>query len=187
MRTFFRKLHTWLSIPVGIIITIVCLTGSILVFQDEILHLANPSHYYLEETAGKEKLPLHKLIPMVNAQLDSNSVASVQIFDDPKRTYTMTLKEGFRISAFVNPYTGKITGMYKFRESPFYTVMALHRWLMDGTRTWGKYSVGISTLLFVIILITGLVLWMPRRLNMSRFKIQHRKGKRRLWHDLHNV
>lgn len=186
MRIFLKKLHKWLSIPVGLIITIVCLTGAILVFQDEILELSNPSHYFIKETKGNP-IPLDELIPMVNAQLDSNSVASVQISHDPERTYRMTLAEGFRITAFVNQYTGEVTGMYKFRESPFFTIMSLHRWLMDGSRTWGKYTVGISTLIFVFILITGLIVWMPRRWNRSRFKIQLKKGKKRLFYDMHNV
>lgn len=186
MRVFLKKLHKWLSIPVGIIITIVCLTGAILVFQDEILELSNPSHYFIKETK-ETPIPLEELIPMVNAQLDSNTVASVQISHDPGRTYRMTLTEGFRFTAFVNQYTGEVTGIYKFRESPFYTVMTLHRWLMDGSRTWGKYTVGISTLIFVFILISGFIVWMPRRLNKSRFKIQMKKGKKRLFYDLHNV
>jgi len=176
----------WLSIPIGIIITVVCLTGAILVFQDEILELSNPSHYFVDE-AKEKPISLDKLVPMVNAQLENNSIADVKVSSDKERTYTMTLAEGFRESVFVDPYTGKITGEYKFRESPFYTIMALHRWLMDGSRTWGKYTVGISTLLFVIILITGFIVWMPRRLNKSRFKIQYKKGKKRLLYDLHNV
>lgn len=186
MRPFLKKLHKWLSLPVGIIITIVCLTGAILVFQDEILELSNPSHYFVDVVKEKP-MPLEELIPKVNAQLDSNSVASVQISDDPKRTYRMTLAEGFRITAFVNQYTGEVTGMYKFQESTFYTIMVLHRWLMDGSRTWGKYTVGISTLIFVFILISGVIVWMPKRWNRSRFKIQFRKGRKRLFYDMHNV
>jgi len=186
MRIFLKKLHTWLSIPAGIIITIVCLTGAILVFQDEILEISNPSHYFIEDIKGTP-LPLDELIPIVNAQLDSNTVASVQISHDPERTYRMVLTEGFRVSAFVNQYTGEVTGFYKFQENPFYIIMALHRWLMDGSRTWGKYTVGISTLIFVIILISGFIIWMPRRMNKSRFKIQYRKGTKRLLYDLHNV
>ena len=37
MKKFFAKIHLWLSIPFGIIIAIVCLTGAILVFEAEIL------------------------------------------------------------------------------------------------------------------------------------------------------
>ena len=42
MRKFFAKVHLWLSIPFGIIIAIVCLTGAILVFETEILELGYP-------------------------------------------------------------------------------------------------------------------------------------------------
>ncbi len=186
MRKIFKILHKWLSIPVGLIMTIVCLSGAILVFQEEILEIANPHHYFVEEVKG-EPIPLNELIPMVNSQLDSSSVANVKITSDPRRTYTMTQKDGFRISIFVDQYTGKVTGYYSFRDHPFFTVMSLHRWLMDGTHTWGKYIVGWCTLIFGIILITGMVIWFPREFKKSRFKIQFRKGKKRLWHDLHNV
>ena len=46
MRKFFAKVHLWLSIPFGIIIAIVCLTGAILVFETEILELGYPSRYF---------------------------------------------------------------------------------------------------------------------------------------------
>ena len=186
MRIFLKKLHKWLSIPVGIIITIVCLTGAIMVFQDEIQELTNPERYFVSEVKNSP-IPLEELIPMVNAQLDSNTVADVKISHDPERTYAMTLSKGFRISVFVDQYSGKVTGIYEFQKSPFYTVMTLHRWLMDDSHTWGKYTVGISTFIFVFILISGFIIWMPRRLNKSRFKIQFKKGKKRLFYDLHNV
>lgn len=181
-----RKLHLWLSIPVGVIIFIVCITGAMLVFQDEVLRWVHPSHYYVSEIKG-EPIPLDELIPRVNAQLSDNSVVTVQVFSDPGRTYTMGLKEGFRVSAFVNPYTAEITGYYSFQESPFYVIMRLHRWLMDGTRTWGKYAVGISTQLFILILITGLFIRPSKFFRKSTFVISKGKGKARLLYDLHNV
>ena len=36
MRKLFAKIHLWLSIPLGILISIICLTGAILVFEQEI-------------------------------------------------------------------------------------------------------------------------------------------------------
>ena len=43
----------------------------------------------------------------------------------------------------------------------------LHRWLMDvpprkGDKTVGKTIVGVTTLVFVAILISGVVIWIPR-------------------------
>lgn len=186
MKKYVRKLHLWLSFPVGIIIFITCLTGAMLVFQEEILHKAHPTHYYVSDVQG-DPLLLNELIPLVNTQLTENGVAGVQVFSDPKRTYVMTLKEGFRASAFVNPYTGQVTGYYYFQQSPFYTIMSIHRWLMDGTRTWGKYAVGISTLLFVVILLTGLLIQPSSFFKKCTFIIHRKKGKARLLYDMHNV
>ena len=39
MKKFFRKLHLWVSVPFGIVITITCFTGALLVFEKEITAL----------------------------------------------------------------------------------------------------------------------------------------------------
>lgn len=188
MRKIFKRLHKWLAIPVGFIISITCLSGAILVFQDEILEVYYPDHYFVKDVK-ENRIPLDQLIPMVNSQLTDNSIADVKVSSDPKRTYIVTLSEGTRVSAFVDPYTAKITGQYEPRESFFWTVMSIHRWLMDGSRTWGKYTVGIATLLFAFILISGFILWVPRSKKKLKnyFTIKTTAGRKRLFYDLHNV
>jgi len=185
-RRFFKKVHLWLSIPTGLIIFIVCLTGAILSFDTEILEAYYPERYFVKEVKT-DKIPLEELVPILNNQLENNTVASIKVTSDPKRTYTATLTEGFRVSAFVDPYTGELTDIYYFQEGFFYKMMTLHRWLMDGTRTWGKYTVGITTLLFVFILISGIVWWVPsdKKKLKSRFFIKTKSGAKRLFHDLH--
>lgn len=78
-------------------------------------------------------------------------------------------------------------GYESIRESPLMGVMKLHRWLMDDTRTWGKMLVGISTLFFIVSLISGLVVYWPRKWRKSRLTIHRQKGVRRLMFDLHGV
>lgn len=68
----------------------------------------------------------------------------------------------------------------------------LHRWLLNpppqkGASSVGKMIVGISTLLMVVILVSGLVIWWPRTrkaLN-NRLKVSCCKGWRRFWYDSH--
>lgn len=78
-------------------------------------------------------------------------------------------------------------GYESIRESPLMIVMKLHRWLMDDTRTTGKMIVGISTLFFIFILISGLTVYWPRKWKKSRLTIEHQRGKRRFMFDLHSV
>lgn len=43
MRKLFAKIHLWISLPLGILFSVICLTGAILVFENEALQLLNPS------------------------------------------------------------------------------------------------------------------------------------------------
>src|SRR5690554_2427190 len=189
MRRLFIRIHFWLSLPVGLIISIVCLTGAVLSFQDEILELIYPERYYIEETKGLKPLSLEELVILANQQLRNNSVVSIQIPSDRERTYTLGLKEGGRISAFLNPYSGEITGLFSYSESFFFKIMALHRWLMDGSRTVGKVTVGISTIFFILILITGIFIWIPANKRRWRhsFRVYISMGIIRFLRDIHTT
>ncbi|MCA8829868.1 PepSY-associated TM helix domain-containing protein [Hymenobacter pini] len=88
---------------------------------------------------------------------------------------------------FVNPYTAAVTGELNYRETVFFTVMALHRGMVGGPV--GKLIVGVSTLLFLFIIGTGIVLWWPasRKAVKQRLKVKWSGGWKRLNHDLHIV
>lgn len=119
MKKYLRQIHLWLSLPAGIVLFIICLTGAILVFKDEIL---------------------------------------------------------------------SVTGYASMRESPFLSVvMRLHRWLMDDSRTLGKMVVGISTLFFIFILVSGIGIYWPKRWKKRNFVVNSGLGYRRFIFDLHSV
>lgn len=68
----------------------------------------------------------------------------------------------------------------------------LHRWLLDSRPSgdgifWGKLVVGVSTLLFVFVLLSGIVIWWPRTRKALRNSLQiyFRKGWRLFWYGLH--
>lgn len=68
----------------------------------------------------------------------------------------------------------------------------LHRWLLDSRPSgdgvfWSKVVVGTSTLLFVLVLVSGIVIWWPRtrKALQNSLKIAVRKGWRRFWYGLH--
>jgi|GEM_PF-554571 len=80
----------------------------------------------------------------------------------------------------------QIGGYNSIRESPLLPVMQLHRWLMDETRTVGKIIVGISTLFFIFILLSGIRLHSPFR-KKTKLRINFCKNKNRLLYDCHTV
>lgn len=190
MRKLFAKIHLWLSIPFGIIIAIVCLTGAILVFETEILEICYPSRYFVKEVKG-EPLPPAALLNAARQQLpDSVKINGLRVMQDPKRTYQVVLP-GKKAAAFINPYTAEITGIDDGQRF-FMQMMRLHRWLLDtykrdGSFALGKAVVGYSTLVLAFILISGLVIWYPRNKKAlkNRLKIKTKAGWYRFFYDLH--
>ena len=188
----FRKIHLWLSVPFGIIITLICFSGAMLIFEPEITRAVKSDVYYVNSSHG-EPLSMGELLEKVKASLpDSVSITGVTVFSDKDRTYQINLSKPRRASMFIDQYSGNITGKYE-RIGFFSTMFKLHRWLLDGANPHGdgvkvgKLLVGISTIIFVIALITGVVIWWPRaRKNFRRsLSISFKNGWRGFWKGLH--
>ena len=192
MKKIFRKIHLWLSVPFGLIITLVCFSGAILVFENEVNEWFRRDLYYVE-TVKESPLPMDKLLEKVATTLpDSVSVTGVSISSDPGRAYQVSLSKPRRASLYVDQYTGEVKG--KSERSGFFMFMfRMHRWLLDSMNPgnegifWGKMIVGVSTLLLVFVLISGIVIWWPRtrKALKNSLKITVSKGWRRFWYDLH--
>ena len=192
MKKIFRKIHLWLSVPFGLIITLVCFSGAILVFENEVNEWFRRDLYYVE-TVKESPLPMDKLLEKVATTLpDSVAVTGVSISSDPGRAYQVSLSKPRRASLYVDQYTGEVKG--KSERSGFFMFMfRMHRWLLDSMNPgnegifWGKMIVGVSTLLLVFVLISGIVIWWPRtrKALKNSLKITATKGWRRFWYDLH--
>lgn len=209
MKIFFRRIHLYLALGAGLIIMVTCLTGAILVFEKELMQLFNKNRYYTQVTDNR--LPLDSLANLVLERESGAKISSVKVYSDPTRTVEISFTkntagkksdlatkqnvgkqkakpaEGPRLLAFVDPYNGAIVEVYNHRESFFYWVMDVHRWMLGGDI--GKVVVGVSTLVFLVILLTGIFLWWPRnkQILQQRLKIKADAGFKRLNHDYHIV
>lgn len=191
MRKIFHNIHLWLSVPFGILITLICFSGAALVFEKEVMELCHRELYFVKKVEAAP-LPMEQLMTKVAATLpDSVSVTGVNISSDSERAYQVTLSKPRRASMYVDQYTGEIMG--KYERAPFFNFMfRMHRWLLDSMKQdggifWGKMIVGTSTLMFVFVLISGIVVWWPRtrKALKNSLKIVANKGWRRFWYDLH--
>ena len=186
MKKALRKIHLWLSVPTGIIITLVCFSGALLVFEKEITEAIKPELYFVKEAKG-EPIPMQELMERVEETLpDSVSISGVTVFADSTRTYQVSLTKPRRASIYVNQYTGEVTG--RSERLPFFdTMFHLHRWLLGSSSGVGKLLTGICTLVLVFILITGILMWLTNRNKplKASLAIHVTKGWGRFWHDLH--
>ncbi len=201
LRKFFNDIHLWLGLTSGLVLFVVCLTGTIYTFHKEIEELVEPQKFSVEVPANATRISTGALVAMVEKELNG-AVTAIQIPADPEATYRLTVKQsapkgvdaangkgGRGKVYFVNPYTGALTGEDGGPTKEFFiTVMKLHRWLLIEGDT-GKIIVGVSTIIFVFLTLTGLILWFPARIKNWKqgLKIKTKANWKRINHDLHNT
>lgn len=193
MRILFKKIHLWLSIPFGLIISIISLTGAILVFEQDITRLINSEIYERLNVSEEdmERLPVQELENKIKQQLgDTLTLTAIKYAANSDEVCIVSFA-GQKSTLAVNPYNGEVRGWLK--TCPFFeSVKKLHRWLFDVPKTMGgssigKTIVGISSLIMVVILISGLIIWFPRtkKVAYNRLKVTLKKGWNRFFYDCH--
>ncbi|KAA0127534.1 PepSY domain-containing protein [Chryseobacterium sp. SN22] len=199
------KLHLWLGLGVGFLIFIISITGALYVFKDEIENATRKEVIYHNEQNidRKQVLPIRMLEKAVVKQVkEKYPVHWVNIPIDKKMSYLFYWyehnPEGWNYFdefpiykvAYVNPYTGEVLRTYNEKNGFFQIVKMIH-WSYLLKQSWGTYLVGIPVIIFVIMLISGIVLWWPKnkaaRKQRLSFKWQNVKSWKRKNYDLHNV
>jgi uncharacterized iron-regulated membrane protein len=84
MKVFFRTIHLYLSLAVGIIILCSSITGTILVFEKEINHTLHPQRYYVKPQGNR--LPLTELKKLALKQVPKAKLVSVMVYNNPQRS-----------------------------------------------------------------------------------------------------
>lgn len=170
----FRKVLFWTHLVAGatgaIVIFIMCVTGAILSFEKNIVEFAERGEQRVASAAG-ERLPISRLVASATAAKPDAKPASITISADPTSSATVSLGREGRL--FIDPYTGEVLGEGNASLRGFFaTTTSLHRWLaMEGDgRAWGKAITGFFNAMFLVLAVTGLYIWMPRKLSFRSIK-----------------
>lgn len=65
MRKICLKIHRWLGLVLGVIISVICLTGAVIVFQDEIKESINADIRYVKDKGNGRHLANEALIDAI--------------------------------------------------------------------------------------------------------------------------
>lgn len=191
LRKFINDIHLWLGIGSGIILFIICLTGTVLTFEKEIKDIFSE-----EATVSPKakKLAIEELSKILSSEGEVMRVSINPRVEKPYEFSVKTNKEDRRGTLFfVNQYTGEYSKQIKTSLDGFFmTMFKMHRWLLLDISI-GRPIVGISTIIFFILSISGIVLWFPKKqlkkLKWKHlkpgFKIAWRAKWKRINHDLH--
>ncbi|MDR3234026.1 MAG: PepSY domain-containing protein [Planctomycetaceae bacterium] len=94
-RRFCYEIHLWLGIVSGLVLFLVCLSGTTLVFREEIVRLAEPAKYYVDVPPNAAKMPVDEIIAKLEAgnipEYAGMKVSGIAIPKAANRTITVTL------------------------------------------------------------------------------------------------
>ena len=181
-------IHRWLGIVFGVFISIICFSGAVLVFQDELNRMANR----ISVPDGATMLSPDDLVEAVNQwKTDDLTFVALQMPSEDGVVAEAQFAELGRQTIAVNPYTGERLG--ESGSSVVRFVKKLHRWLLmppadtHGGMSVGRFIVGTSAMVMTLILLTGIILWWPKskKMLMNRLSVKTSKGFRRFAYDSH--
>lgn len=226
MKNIWRNIHLYLSLVAGLIFFLECLTGCLLVFEDEITEFVHHDRFYVDQPQA-ERLPLDRLLPLIEQQLTNREkIANLTVFASGNRTVEVKLQKGQQEKGhkagkdmngqeiagkdnrgekapteklkgprnpggdivYVDPYTGKLQERVDPQAGTFFkTMLKLHQTLL--LNNIGKTILGVSTFIVLVILLSGIILWWPKNINIlkNRLKVKTSGSWKRINHDLHVV
>ncbi|MFH1497500.1 MAG: PepSY-associated TM helix domain-containing protein [Verrucomicrobiota bacterium] len=185
MRKRIWQLHSWLGLVAGLGLIVIGLTGSLLVFHDEIEKLLNPGIVRVEPTAAG-RLPANQLLASAQAQLPDHRIAGwLYRLDEPTQADLLYVREPGSpkwLIATVNPYSGEVLASPRLGTATFTGwVLDLHYQLLADHA--GAFTAGILGLLLVLLGVSGVYLY--RDFWKHLFTLRWGRGARILFSDTH--
>lgn len=184
------KLHLILGVLSGIIVFVVCVTGCLYAFKDEVTDMTQ--RWKLVEEQNDRMWKPEDVLQISNRCVKNDHPFAITYGQKTDAISVDYLLEDDFVTVYVNPYSGEILQVVSKKNGFdfFDFVLKGHRYLWLPPSI-GKTVVGTGVLCFVIVLVTGFVLWWPVRWTRSSLKrnfVLRLKGNTFLRNfSLHNV
>lgn len=192
-----RSMLFWLHLGIGVVTALValmlCVTGALLALELPITQWADSQ--LVEAPSGAQGPPSTEALALKVAQAQPRVPEQITVgraINEPA-----VVSFGRRDQVYFDPWRGESLGAgAKGVHDVFRALMTFHRWfsLEGAARDVGRTIVGLSTLGFVVLTLTGIVLWLPRRWRRQNVRAviwfrRGLKGKARdfNWHHVFGI
>ena len=186
MRRLIFKVHMYAGLCVGLVLATSGLTGSILVFGEEIDRLLNPTLLRVEPRA-EGRATLEDVIGSVKRAYPNEKAARLRFPHDPEATYEICFEaKRDPLCAYVDPHSAVVLGARVPAHSFKGRLFSLHRRLMSGET--GETIIGIGGIMLLLMGLSGLFLWWPGRRSLKRgWTLKRNANRYRKSYTLHRM
>ncbi|MCJ2034888.1 PepSY-associated TM helix domain-containing protein [Methylobacterium sp. J-068] len=192
LRAVLFQLHWLLGLGAGLVLAVAGVTGALLSYEDAIGEAIDADLIHVDRRS-EDLLTPDALLARFRSQRPEG-VANLTLPAEPGTAVMARLARdpasGQRPpSLYLDPYDGTVRGAARTEEA-FATIRRLHRWLLlpgDG-KGWGRILTGVSTLVLLVLLGTGLYLRWPKVMSLRIWLKPHlRQWGRPTYWSLHAV
>ena len=184
-KTLFR-LHGWLGLNLGLLLFVICLSGTVATVSYEIDSLLDPAHRV--ETvpdAPVDWTAMHETVAEAfpegqNLGVYAPGSAYVSAVSDAAAVSYVSLPNGQTRKVYLNPYTGALEGHTSFYNAQRF-FRSFHRRFFDGNR--GIVIVTLMAFPLLLSVLTGLLFYKGWLKQMVTLRWD--RGPRLRWSDLH--
>ncbi len=188
-KTIFQ-LHKILGLTTGLVVFVVAITGCCWAFREEIESLYDD--YKKVEPQETAILTPTEAKDIATAVFPNQTIHGT-LFKKPDDAIEVIFYDPepeFYQSVFLNPYSGKVIQVDDHLSGffPFILKGHLRLWL---PKQIGEQVVGASILIFILIIISGFILWLPKKRKNLKQRIKFDWKKSTKWKrknfDLHSI
>lgn len=205
-KRFIVNIHRWIGVGCSLIIIAVCLSGGMYIYENELSSWLRSDITKINATNTQNEIQVSEVFnnlfentggeyldKTINTYGDSLRAWDASLYirapkKDHSFTYLSTIDTYKRV--YVNPYNAEVTGIVNEKYDFFNLVLRFHRNLLLH-QDIGKPIIGYSIVLFVFLMITGIVLWIPKKWKGKALKasltIKTKANWKKRFYDWHKV
>jgi uncharacterized iron-regulated membrane protein len=185
-------IHLACGVVTGLVVLMMSVTGVILTYERQML-AAQVSPFYSDPPANAARMPIESLVQSATRIEPGFQASSVRLSSDSNAP--VLLGGGPAGSRYLNAYSGEVLGEPPTGLNDFFgAVTGWHRWFNatgESRATWRAVT-GISNIVFLFLIVSGIYLWLPRVYKWTMFRAhlffsrQALRGKARdyNWHHV---
>lgn len=185
-------MHLWLGLSSGLLVFIIALTGCIYAFQEEIQDLTETYRHVSPKDApflrpSQVQKIAHELLP--------DKKLHAILYKGPEKAleaiyFHYETNDTYYYIAHINPYSGEVLHLRDEYATFFRFILDGHFYLWLPPEI-GQPFVASITLVFLLMLVTGLLLWVPKKIKDLKKRLVFSWNKKTQWrrknYDIHQI
>lgn len=183
LRTLWLRLHRWFALGLGWILMLAGLTGTLLIVAQPLDKWAHPELF--QAASQGEAAALAPVLEQARQEFGEQATFRFKLPQNVQDSLWLRVQsKDWRGTLYFNPVNGQEQGRRGESDGFVNILFKLHSTLLLEAN--GKAILAWTALAYVLLLLTGIILWWPRRWP-GNWSIVLNKGLMRALFDLHRI